>query len=196
MMDDESNASSVSGIEGGSAPSQAAQEDTSASEVSDGATACRSDVQMDQHPDTPSNAGRDAMTAVRPSNGAKRRSSRAKLDVDFGHTTLPAVRARAHRLGLQPGVWVKSVVRDALHASRTDELDAVVAAALIGGEQRAQVSVDVRALAAQIRPLAINVNDLDRRARAGEPVSLSIDTAELMKLLREVRDLFGDRRAG
>jgi hypothetical protein len=151
---------------------------------------------VDQQPDTQSNAGRDAVEAVRQSHGAQRRGSRAKLDVDFGHTTLPSVRARAHRLGLQPGVWVKAVVRDALHASRADELDAAIAAALIGGEQRAQVSADVRALAAQIRPLAINVNDLDRRARAGEPVSLGVPVAELVDLLREVRDLLGDRTAG
>jgi hypothetical protein len=196
MMDDEFSAPPVPGIEGGAAPSQAAPEDTSASEVSDGATACRSDVQVEQQPDTPSNAGRDAVEAVRQSHGAQRRGSRAKLDVDFGHTTLPAVRARAHRLGLQPGVWVKAVVRDALHASRADELDAAIAAALIGGEQRAQVSADVRALAAQIRPLAINVNDLDRRARAVEPVSLGVPVAELVDLLREVRDLLGDRTAG
>lgn len=183
------------GIEGGAAPSQAAPEDVSASEVSDGATACHSYVQVEQHPDTPSNAGRDAVEAVRKSDVAKRRTGRAKLDVDFGHTTLPAVRARADRLGLQPGVWVKAVVRDALHASRMDELDAAVAAALIGGEQRAQVSADVRELAAQIRPLAINVNDLDRRARAGESVSLDGDLPELLVLLRDVRELLGDRRA-
>ena len=194
MMDKSST--SFRGIEGGVAPSQAAPEETSASEVSDGATACRSDVQVEKHPDTQSNAGRDAVEPVRQSHGAKRRGSRAKLDVDFGHTTLPAVRARAHRLGLQPGVWVKAVVRDALHASRTEEFDAAIAAALVGGEQRAQVSADVRALAAQIRPLAINVNDIDRRARAGEPVSLDVDVPELMQLLREVRELLGDRRAG
>ena len=184
------------GIEGGAAPSQAAPEETSASEVSDGATACHSDVQVDQQPDTTSNAGRDAVEPVRQSHGAKRRGSRAKLDVDFGHTTLPAVRARALRLGLQPGVWVKAVVRDALHASRTEEFDAAIAAALVGVEQTAQVSVDVRALAAQIRPLAINVNDIDRRARAGEPVSLDVDVPELVLLLRQVRVLLGDRRAG
>lgn len=192
----EKSSTSFRGIEGGSAPSQAAPEDTSASEVSDGATACHSDVQVEKQPDTPSNAGRDAKEPVRQSHGAKRRGSRAKLDVDFGHTTLPAVRARAHSLGLQPGVWVKAVVRDALHASRTEEFDAAIAASLVGAEQTAQVSADVRALAAQIRPLAINVNDIDRRARAGEPVSLDVDVPELMQLLREVRELLGDRRAG
>lgn len=194
-MDDEFSTPFFPGIEGGAAPSQAAPEDTSASELSDGATACRSDVQVEQQPDTPRNAGRDAVEAVRQSHGAKRRVSRAKLDVDFGHMVLPAVRGRAHRLGLQPGVWVKAVVRDALHASRADELDAAIAAALIGSEERAQVSADVRALAAQIRPLAVNVNDLDRRARAGEPVSLNTDVPELIDLLRNVRELFGDRRA-
>jgi len=151
---------------------------------------------VEKQPDTPSNAGRAAVEPVRQSHGAKRRGSRAKLDVDFGHTTLPAVRARAHRLGLQPGVWVKAVVRDALHASRTEEFDAAIAASLAGAEQTANVSADVRALAAQIRPLAINVNDIDRRARAGEPVSLHVDVPELMQLLREVRELLGDRRAG
>lgn len=195
-MDDEFSTPFFPGIEGGAAPSQAAPEDTSDSELSDGATACRSDVQMEQQPDTPSNAGRDAVEAVRQSHGAKRRASRAKLDVDFGHMVLPAVRVRALRLGLQPGVWVKAVVRDALHASRADELDAAIAAALIGIEERAQVSADVRALAAQIRPLAVNVNDLDRRARAGEPVSLNGEVPELIDLLRQVRELFGDRTAG
>lgn len=51
-------------------------------------------------------------------------------------------------------------------------------------------------VADQIRPLAINVNDIDRRARAGEPVSLDVGVRELMQLLREVRELLGDRRAG
>ena len=193
-MNDEFN-TRLRGIEGGAAPSQAAPEDTSASDVSDVATACHSGVQVEQQPDTPSNAGRDAVKAVRQSHGAKRRVSRAKLDVDFGHITLPAVRARADRLGLQPGMWVKAVVRDALHASRTQELDAAIAAALVGGEQRAQASADVRALAAQIRPLAINVNDLDRRARAGETVSLDVAVPELIDLLRQVRELLGDRSA-
>ena len=50
-MDDEFSTPFFPGIEGGAAPSQAAPEDTSASEVSDGATACRSDVQVDQQPD-------------------------------------------------------------------------------------------------------------------------------------------------
>lgn len=195
MMGDEFSIRSR-GIEGGAAPSQAALEDTSASDVSDSATACHSAVQVEEQPDTPSNAGRDAMEPVRQSDAAKRRSSRAKLDVDFGHITLPAVRARADQLGLQPGMWVKAIVRDALHGSRTEELNAAVAAALVDGEQRVQVSADVRALAAQIRPLAINVNDLDRRARAGEHVLLDVDLAELIDLLREVRELFGDRSAG
>jgi len=46
-----------------------------------------------------------------------------------------------------------------------------------------------------VRPLAINVNDLDRRARAGEPVSLSAEVPELIELLHEVRALLGDRAA-
>ena len=184
------------GIEGGEAPSQAAPEDTSASDVSDGATACRSAVPPEQQADSQVNTGRAGVEGVRQSHGAKRRGGgRAKLDVDFGHTTLPAVRARADRLGLLPGVWVKAVVRDALHASRTEQFDAALAAALIGVEQRAQVSAEVRALAALIRPLAINVNDLDHRARSGEGVSLGADVPELIGLLREVRTLLGDRSA-
>jgi hypothetical protein len=150
---------------------------------------------MEHEPDTTASAGRVPAETVPQSYGAKRRSRRAKLDVDFGPATLPAVRARAHRLGLQPGVWVKAIVRDALHASRTDQFDSAIAAALIHGERRAQVSADVRALAEQIRPLAINVNDLDRRARAGEIPSLGNDMPELVGLLREVRELLGDRSA-
>ena len=61
--------------------------------------------------------------------------------------------------------------------------------------RRAQVSADARELAAQIRPLAINVNDLNHRARAGEAVALSSEVPELIELLREVRALLGDRTA-
>ena len=89
---------------------------------------------------------------------------RAKLDTDFGEETLAALRTRAKRLGLAPSTWVRTVVRDALHASRSEELDAAVAAHLLGVEARVQASADARELAAQVRPLAINVNDLDRRA--------------------------------
>lgn len=87
------------------------------------------------------------------------------------------------------------LVRDALHASRSEELDAAVAAHLLGVEARVQASADARELAAQVRPLAINVNDLDHRARAGEAVALSSEVPELIELLREVRALLGDRTA-
>ncbi|MGD6909452.1 hypothetical protein ACQCT1_00575, partial [Micrococcus luteus] len=65
----------------------------------------------------------------------------------------------------------------------------------LGVEERVQASADARELAAQVRPLAINVNDLDRRARAGEPVALSAEVPELIELLHEVRALLGDRAA-
>lgn len=48
-----------------------------------------------------------------------------------------------------------------------------------------------RELAAQVCPFVINVNDLDRRARAGAPVALSAEVPELIELLREVRELLG-----
>ena len=67
--------------------------------------------------------------------------------------------------------------------------------ALVRSGSRVQASADARELAAQIRPLAINVNDLDRRARAGESVALSAEVPELIELLREVRALLGDRAA-
>lgn len=183
------------GIEGGAAPSQAAMEDPSASEVSDRATACHSGVQVEQQADSQVNTGRADAEAVRQSHGgAKRRhGGRAKLDTDFGEAALAALRARAKRLGLAPSTWVRAVVRDALHASRSEELDAAVAAHLLGIESSVQVSADARELAAQIRPLAINVNDLDRRGRAGEAVALSAEVPELIELLREVRALLGDR---
>lgn len=183
------------GIEGGEAPSQAGLEDTSVSDVSDRPTACHSGVQVEQQADSQVNTGRADAEAVRQSHGGakRRRGGRAKLDTDFGEATLTALRTRAKRLGLAPSTWVRAVVRDALHASRSEELDAAVAAHLLGVEARAQVSADARELAAQIRPLAINVNDLDHRARAGEPVALSAEVPELIELLREVRALLGDR---
>src|SRR5699024_1809175 len=99
-----------------------------------------------------------------------RRGSGGRLDTRFDDATLVALRARAERLGLAPSTWVRVVVRDALHAARSEELDAAVAAHQLGVESRVQASADARELATQVRPLAINVNDLDRRARAGEPV--------------------------
>lgn len=167
------------GVEGAGGPSQAAGEDMSASEMSDTATACHSGVQVEQQTDSQVNTGRADAEAVRQSHGgAKRRRG-----------------GRAKRLGLAPSTWVRTVVRDALHASRSEELDAAVAAHLLGVEARVQASADARELAAQIRPLAINVNDLDRRARAGESVALSAEVPELIELLREVRALLGDRAA-
>ena len=184
------------GVEGAGGPSQAAGEDMSASETSDTATACHSGVQVEQQTDSQVNTGRTDAEAVRQSHGgAKRRGGRAKLDTDFGEETLMALRTRAKRLGLAPSTWVRTVVRDALHASRSEELDAAVAAQLLGVEERVQASADARELAAQVRPLAINVNDLDRRARAGEPVALSAEVPELIELLHEVRALLGDRAA-
>ncbi|OYO12033.1 hypothetical protein CGZ98_07535 [Enemella evansiae] len=183
------------GIEGGGAPSQAATEGTSASDVSDGATACHSGVQVEQQADSPVSTGRADAEVVRQSHGGakRRRGSGGRLDTRFDDATLGALRTRAKRLGLAPSTWVRSVVRDALHASRSEELDAAVAARLLGVETRAQASADARELAAQVRPLAINVNDLDRRARAGEAVALSAEVPELIELLSEVRALLGDR---
>ena len=185
------------GVEGAGGPSQAAGEDMSASEMSDTATACHSGVQVEQQTDSQVNTGRADAEAVRQSHGGakRRRGGLAKLDTDFGEETLAALRTRAKRLGLAPSTWVRTVVRDALHASRSEELDAAVAAHLLGVEARVQASADARELAAQIRPLAINVNDLDRRARAGESVALSAEVPELIELLREVRALLGDRAA-
>lgn len=184
------------GVEGAGGPSQAGLEDTSASEVSDRPTACHSAVRVEQQTDSQVNTGRAEAEAVRQNHGgAKHRRGRAHLDTRFDEDTLEALRTRAKRLGLDASTWVRAVVRDALHASRSEELDAAIAAHLLGVEARTQASADARELAAQVRPLAINVNDLDRRARAGKPVTLSGEVPELLELLREVRTLLGDRAA-
>ena len=185
------------GVEGAGGPSQAGLEDTSVSDVSDRPTACHSGVQAEQQADSRVNTGRAEAAAVRQSHGGaeRRRGSGGRLDTRFDDATLAALRTRAKRLGLAPSTWVRTVVRDALHASRSEELDAAVAAQLLGVEERVQASADARELAAQVRPLAINVNDLDRRARAGEPVALSAEVPELIELLHEVRALLGDRAA-
>src|SRR5699024_49591 len=177
------------GIEGGAAPSQAGLEDTSASEVSDRPTACHPSVRVDERPDSQVDTGRDSAEALRMDHGGAkgRRGSGGRLDTRFDYATLVALRARAERLGLAPSTWVRGVVRDALHAAG--------AAHQLGFESRVQASADARELATQVRPLAINVNDLDRRARAGEPVALSAEVPELIELLREVRALLGDRTA-
>ena len=160
-------------------------------------TACHSGVQVEQQTDSQVNTGRADAEAVRQSHGGakRRRGGGGRLDTRFDDATLAALRTRAKRLGLAPSTWVRTVVRDALHASRSEELDAAVAAHLLGVEERVQASADARELAAQVRPLAINVNDLDRRARAGEPVALSAEVPELIELLHEVRALLGDRAA-
>lgn len=185
------------GVEGAGGPPQAAGEVMSVSEMSDTATACHPSVRVEQQTDSQVDTGRDAAEVVRMDHGGakRRRGGGGRLDTRFGEETLAALRTRAKRLGLAPSTWVRTVVRDALHASRSEELDAAVAAYLLGVEARVQTSADARELGAQVRPLAINVNDLDHRARAGEPVALSAEVPELIELLREVRALLGDRTA-
>lgn len=181
------------GIEGGEAPSRADGEDTSASEVSDTSTA-----RPDPYPLNEVDAGvlaGDGATSDTAGRQHRRRAVRSKLDIDFGGSTLVALRARADCLGLRPGAWVRAVVRDALDQRRTDQVDAAVGAAMLALEREVQASADARTLAAQIRPLAANVNDLDARARSGLPVVLGSDTPELVRLLREVRELLADRVA-
>lgn len=172
----------IQGVEGGGAPSRADVEDRGVSRVSDTSTAR---LQQYPSPATPS----DGSTSKAGGRGGR-------LDVRFGASTLAAVRGRADRLNLRPSTWVKSVVRDALDFRRTEAFDAALGAALLVIEARAQAGADARILSDQIRPLAINVNDLDRRARAGQLVH--VDRAllmELLSLLREVRSMLGDRVA-
>lgn len=169
------------GIEGGDAPSQAGPDSTSASEVSDGPTAC-----SDPYPSPIAGTGSSSV--------ASSRRGSPKLDMRIDAQTLAAVRARAQRLGLRPSTWVKQVVRDALDQRRTDEVDAAVGAALVALEADAQAGVDARTLAAQVRPLAVNVNALVAKVHSGASVVVDDDLlAELADRLREVRVLLGDR---
>lgn len=119
----------------------------------------------------------------------------AKLEARVDEATRDAAHARANKLGLKPSVWQRSVIRDALDVRRIEEFDAALSAALAHLQDRSQASADAVRLAQQIRPLAINVNDLNRRARAGESVTLGEGVPELVKLLREVRELLGDKVA-
>ena len=185
------------GVEGAERPSQAGMEDTSVSDVSDMPTACQIESQQEQGHITEAEPGGDPAPADSRSDGGAKRRRRGSphLDTRYDVATLDAVRTRAKRLGLDASAWVRATVRDALDVRRSEELDAAVAAHLLGVEARVQASADALELAAQVRPLAINVNDLDRRARAGEPVALSADVPELIELLREVRALLGDRTA-
>lgn len=169
------------GLEGGGAPSQAGMADPSGSEVSDRPTAC-----LDRY-----------RSIVAPgATGPKETSpARSKVDTRFDSATMGELLARAESLGLPVSTWVKAVVRDALDQRRREELDAAIGAGLLDVEARSQASADARHLAAQIRPLAINLNDLDARARSGHPVTLPRDNSELIELLRQVRELLGDRVA-
>ncbi len=173
----------IQGFEGGGAPSRADGEDRRASAASDTSTA-----RLQQYPYTTG-----APTDQSSSKGGR---GGGRLDVRFGLSTLAAVRARADRLNLPPSTWVKNVVRDALDRRRTEAFDAALGAALLAIEARAQAGADARVLADQIRPLAINVNDIDRRARAGQLVHVDRTLlVELIGLLREVRSMLGDRVA-
>lgn len=183
----------VRGIEGGEAPSRADGENTSASEVSDTSTARALPYPLNDVR-AAVDAGDDASSDA-SGHQRSRRTVRSKLDTDFGASTLVVLRARAARLGLRPSAWVRTVVRDALDQRRTDQVDAAVGAAMLALEQQVQASADARTLAAQIRPLSANINDLDARARSGLPVVLGPDVPELVRLLREVRELLSDRVA-
>lgn len=139
--------------------------------------------------------GGDRATACSVEYPAKKSRGNPRLTMRLEPSTLKELSTRAKRLGLDPNVWARAVLQDALDARRTAEMDAALAAAMAGLRERAQASADARELAAQIRPLAINVNDLDRRARLGESVDLGEQGEELVRLLSEVRRLLGDRVA-
>lgn len=153
------------------------------SDVSDTATARSAG-------DLPPVSGQGEASAA---DAKRRRRGSPHLDTRFDEAALSALRTRARRLGVDPSAWVRAVVSDTLDVRRTAEVDAAVAARTVEALDRAQPSADARHLAAQLRPLAINVNDLDRQARAGESVVLGADGAELVALLREARELLGDR---
>lgn len=169
------------GFEGGGASSQAGMEDPSDSEVSDRPTAC-----LDRYRST----GSSEATGPKETSPA-----RSKVDTRLDSATMKELQGRVHSLGLPASAWVRSLILDALDQRRTEELDAAMGAALLVLEQRSQASADARHLAAQIRPLAININDLDARARHGQQVTLGADTGVLIELLRQVRELLGDRVA-
>src|SRR5699024_10289769 len=128
----------LEGVDVAGRPSQAATEDTSASDVSDGATACHPAVPPEQQTDSQVNTGRADVEGVRQDHGGakRRRGSGGRLDTRFDDATLAALRTRAKRLGLAPSTWARTVVHDALHASRSGGLGAAVAAHLLGGEAR------------------------------------------------------------
>jgi hypothetical protein len=154
------------------------------SDVSDTATACHAAIEA---------GARSTETAGSAASAQPRRRGSPRLDTRYDEATLVALRSRAKQLGLNPSSWVRAVVRDALDKRRTEEVDAAVRAAVLDIEVHVQPAEDARHLAAQVRPLAINVNDLSRRAGRGEPVTMGQETAELIALLREVRGLLGDR---
>lgn len=118
---------------------------------------------------------------------------RPRFSIRLDAATIAAVRSRADTLGRDASAWARDVIRDALLSVRTEQVDAAVAARVLDAERAAEASADARVLAAQIRPLAVNLNDLDRRARRGEPVTLADGVPELIGILREVRELLGDR---
>ena len=173
------------GIEGGGAPSQAAGEDMSVSEMSDTATACVLANSTVQGPVSDSRAADETAPERR----------RVSLDVRLTETEREAIRRRAQRLGVKPSRWGRDVMLDALDARRSNELEAVMRTAQIEAERTAQAHADARALAAQVRPLAVNVNTLAAKALAGQAVTLSDEVSELVEVLRDVRELLGDRVA-
>src|SRR5699024_12384859 len=83
---------------------------------------------------------------------------RGSLDVRLTEAEREAIRRRAQRLGVKPSRWGRDVMLDALDARRSNELEAVMRTAQIEAERTAQAHADARALAAQVRPLAVNVN--------------------------------------
>lgn len=170
------------GSRGSQTPGKRAEQDRGFSPLSDEATACSDSY--------------GASTATyESSRSAQDTGLNAKLETRVSNRDRAAAHARARSLNLKPSVWQRAVFRDALDLRRVEEFDAAVAAALVNIQQTAQASADARHLARQIRPLAININDLDRRARRGEQVTLSGEAPGLIDLMCEVRQLLGDKVA-
>ena len=158
------------------------ESDTSVSELSDTPAACHS-LDPAVQP-----IGADAAGVGATSAGSRS----ARLDSRYSVDERARLDAHAARLGVRPSALQRALVLDGL-GSRGRHVERIEAAAALAAQQ----SEGQRELAAQIRTLAINVNDLDRRARSGEAVTLGGDVPELIELLTEYRvELLGDKVAG
>lgn len=117
------------------------------------------------------------------SRGFEKRTTH--VDIRVSPSERQAFAARASRLGVTTGAWVRAVTLDALDA-RHDNVDAILRA-----REHFEPRPELARAVEQVRRVGVNLNQAVRKNLAVDDALL----AEVRDTLRDVREMLGDRTA-